>query len=124
VDGTILTPDHTRGFFINENGETVPPGWRVNIGLANFQRIFTSEGIRAPMLSIFVWTVVFAALSVLCTFALGLLLAVILQWPHMRFKPAYRLLLILPYAVPSFISILVFKGLFNQNFGEINMILE
>ena len=35
-----------------------------------------------------------------------------------------RVLLILPYAVPAFISILVFRGLFNQNFGEINMILE
>ena len=32
--------------------------------------------------------------------------------------------MILPYAVPSFISILVFKGLFNQNFGEINLILQ
>ena len=36
----------------------------------------------------------------------------------------YRLILILPYAVPSFISILVFKGLFNENFGEINRILD
>jgi maltose/maltodextrin transport system permease protein len=33
-------------------------------------------------------------------------------------------LLILPYAVPAFISILVFRGLFNQNFGEINLILR
>ena len=33
-------------------------------------------------------------------------------------------MLILPYAVPSFISILVFKGLFNENFGEINRILD
>ena len=35
-----------------------------------------------------------------------------------------RLLLFLPYAVPSFISILIFKGLFNQNLGEINLILD
>ncbi len=34
------------------------------------------------------------------------------------------MLLILPYAVPGFISILVFRGLFNQNFGEINLFLE
>jgi maltose/maltodextrin transport system permease protein len=49
---------------------------------------------------------------------------VILQWEHLRFKAIYRILLILPYAVPAFISILVFKGLFNQNFGEINLILD
>jgi maltose/maltodextrin transport system permease protein len=68
--------------------------------------------------------VVFALVSVVGTFALGVLLAVILQWPHLRGKAIYRVLLILPYAVPSFISILVFRGLFNQNFGEINLILE
>ena len=74
------------------------------------------------MLSIFIWTVVFAVASVVLTFALGVTLASILQWPHLRFKAVYRVLLILPYAVPGFISILVFKGLFNQNFGEINLL--
>jgi maltose/maltodextrin transport system permease protein len=124
VDGKVLTPDHGVGFYVDEAGQTVPPGWRVGVGFENFRRIFTSEGIRAPMLGIFVWTVVFATLSVVLTFGLGLVLASILQWPHLRFKPMYRLLLILPYAVPAFISILVFRGLFNQNFGEINLVLE
>lgn len=123
-DGTKLIADHTTGFFIDESGEQVPPGWRVNVGWANFERIFQSDGIRGPMVSIFVWTFVFAIASVVLTFAVGLALAVILQWPHLRFKAVYRILLILPYAVPAFISILVFKGLFNQNFGEINLILE
>ncbi len=124
TDGTVLTPDHDRGFFVDEAGQTVPPGWRVNIGFGNFERIFTSQGLRGPVVSIFVWTVAFATLSVLLTFAVGLLLATILQWQHLRFKAVYRILLILPYAVPAFISILVFRGLFNQNFGEINLILQ
>ncbi len=123
-DGAVLTANHETGFFVDENGERVPPGWRVNIGWGNFERIFQSEGIRGPMVSIFIWTFAFAIASVVLTFALGLTLAVILQWPHLRFKAVYRILLILPYAVPAFISILVFKGLFNQNFGEINLILE
>jgi maltose/maltodextrin transport system permease protein len=123
IDGSVLTPDHSRGFYVNADGQTIPPGWRVNIGFANFERIFTSEGIRAPMLSIFVWTMTFAVLSVVLGFAVGLTLATILQWPHLRFKPLYRLLLILPYSVPAFISILVFKGIFNQNFGELNLVL-
>jgi maltose/maltodextrin transport system permease protein len=123
-DGAILTSDQSTGFFTTETGEQVPPGWRVNIGFDNFTRIFQNEGIRAPMASIFLWTVVFALVSVVATFALGVLLAVILQWPHLRGKAIYRVLLILPYAVPSFISILVFRGLFNQNFGEINLILH
>ena len=123
-DDVLLTADHSIGFFVDPDGNRVAPGWRVNIGLQNYERIANSEGIRAPMLSIFIWTVVFAVASAALTFALGLLLAVILQWPHLRGKAIYRILLILPYAVPSFISILVFKGIFNQNFGEINLILD
>jgi maltose/maltodextrin transport system permease protein len=49
---------------------------------------------------------------------------VLLNWEALPFKGAYRLVLFLPYAVPGFISILVFKGLFNQNLGEINFILN
>lgn len=122
--GAVLTPNHETGFYSDEAGKTVPPGWRTGVGLANFERIFTSEGIRGPIVSIFFWTVAFAALTVLFTFAIGLTLATLLQWEHLRFKAVYRVLLILPYAVPGFISILVFRGLFNQNFGEINMILD
>jgi maltose/maltodextrin transport system permease protein len=55
---------------------------------------------------------------------LGLLLAVLLNWESLRGRGVYRLMLFLPYAVPSFISILIFKGLFNQNLGEINLILN
>ena len=124
IDGSTLTPDQSVGFYRDEAGKTVPPGWAVNIGTANFSKVFGSAGIRAPLLGIFVWTLSFALLSVGLTFALGLLLAMILQWPHLRYKPLYRLLLILPYSVPAFISILIFKGLFNQNFGEINLILK
>ena len=124
ADGTVLTANHETGFFQTPDGQNVPPGWRVPIGWANFERIFTSEGIRGPTLSIFVWTFAFAGLSVFFCFWVGLTLAVILQWEHLRGKAIYRVLLILPYAVPSFISILVFKGLFNQNFGEINLILN
>jgi len=124
ADGRILTADHATGFFTDQTGEQVSPGWRVNVGFGNFERVFQSEGIRQPMFKVFVWTFVFATASVVLTFALGLTLAVILQWPHLRFKALYRVLLILPYAVPGFISILVFRGLFNQNFGEINLILE
>lgn len=122
--GEVLTPDPERGFFVNPKGETVAPGWRVGIGWDNFRRVFREEGIRGPMLGIFGWTLFFALASAFLTFAVGLALAIILQWPHLKGKAIYRVLLILPYAVPSFISILVFRGLFNQNFGEINMILE
>jgi maltose/maltodextrin transport system permease protein len=124
ADGSKLTPDDTVGFYRDDAGATVAPGWRVGVGWDNFRRVLFNEGIRQPMLQIFLWTVTFALLSVFFSFALGITLASILQWPHLRGKAVYRILLILPYAVPAFISILVFRGLFNQNFGEINLILR
>ncbi|MDP6190747.1 MAG: maltose ABC transporter permease MalF, partial [Gammaproteobacteria bacterium] len=111
-------PDHEVGFYADADGKQLAPGWRTNIGWGNFERIINSAGIRGPMWSIFLWTIGFAVGSVVFCFAVGVALAVVLQWPHLRFRSVYRVLLILPYAVPAFISILVFKGLFNQNFGE------
>ena len=80
--------------------------------------------MRGPFLSIFIWTVVFAGLTVVFSTAIGMTLAVVLNWEALKYRTLYRTLLFLPYAVPGFISILVFKGLFNQNFGEINAILD
>lgn len=99
-------------------------GYTVAIGWDNFTRVFTDEGIQKPFFAIFVWTVVFSVLTVILTVAVGMVLACLVQWESLKGKAIYRVLLILPYAVPSFISILIFKGLFNQSFGEINMMLS
>lgn len=122
--GAVFTPNLNAGYFESPTGERVQPGFKVNVGLANYARMVTDPDFRGPFLSIFVWTVVFAALTVVLTTSVGLTLAVLLSWEALRFKTIYRTLLFLPFAVPGFISILVFKGLFNQNFGEINMILD
>ncbi|KGQ65424.1 maltose transporter membrane protein [Gallibacterium anatis 7990] len=104
--------------------ETLEPGFTVSIGFSNFIKIFTDEGIQKPFIQIFIWTIVFSVLTVIFTVILGMIFASLVQWEALKGKAVYRLLLILPYAVPAFISILIFKGLFNQSFGEINMILN
>jgi maltose/maltodextrin transport system permease protein len=122
--GAIYTPNRATGFFESAAGERVSPGFKVGIGFANYSRMLFDADFRGPFVSIFVWTVVFAALSVVFAGGLGLTLAVLLNWEALSHRTLYRTLLFLPYAVPGFISILVFKGLFNQNFGEINGILH
>ncbi|MGB1951182.1 MAG: maltose ABC transporter permease MalF [Marinobacter sp.] len=122
--GVTFFPDHDTGFYRNADGERLAPGWTVNIGWDNYLKVVLDPSIRGPFFEIFVWTLSFAVATVIFTLALGLLLANLLQWDQIRGKGFYRTMLILPYAVPAFISILVFKGLFNQNFGEINLILE
>ena len=120
----VLKPDLTSGCFVSNSGEEVGPGFTVYTGWDNFRRVFTDPGIQGPFLKIFSWTVIFALLSVLFTTVIGLLMACLVQWEPLKGNGIYRLLLILPYAVPAFISILIFRGLFNQNFGEINMLLD
>ena len=57
------------------------------------------------------------------TFSLGLFLAIVFNKPNMRGKKVYRLIMILPYAFPGFLSGLVWLGLFNEDFGYINQVL-
>jgi maltose/maltodextrin transport system permease protein len=116
--------DSHTGFYTSAGGDRLQPGYQVGVGGSHFKRLFVDERFRQPFFSVFIWTVLFAALSVALAAALGLVLAVLLNWDALPFKGAYRLVLFLPYAVPGFISILVFKGLFNQNLGEVNLILN
>ena len=124
ADGTVFKPDRDTGFFQSGAGEALQPGFKAFIGVGNYARMLFDAEFRGPFLAIFSWTVVFSALTVAFATAIGMLFAVMLNWEGMRFRTTYRTLLFLPYAVPGFISILVFKGLFNQNFGEINAILD
>jgi arabinogalactan oligomer/maltooligosaccharide transport system permease protein len=122
--GEVYTVEEGR--FVDANGVPVAdvPGWRVFIGFENYTEVLTSEAIRGPFLRVFIWNYMFAFLSVVTTFALGLALAVALNHRQMRGQRVYRSLLIVPYALPSFLSALIFRGLLNQNFGVINDILR
>ncbi|MGK9173599.1 maltose ABC transporter permease MalF [Yokenella regensburgei] len=128
--GVKYRPNNSLGFYQAVNAdnswgdEKLSPGYTVTIGWDNFTRVFTDEGIQKPFFAIFIWTIVFSLLTVVLTVAVGMVLACLVQWEALKGKAVYRVLLILPYAVPSFISILIFKGLFNQSFGEINMMLS
>ncbi len=126
----VLKPNYEIGYYQPVDadgqfiGDYITPGFIVNIGFDNFTRIFSDPGIQGPFFRIFVWTVVFAAATVVLTLAMGVILAQIVSWEALKGRGMYRVLLILPYAVPAFISILIFKGLFNQSFGEINQLLQ
>ncbi len=129
-NGETLRPNNQVGYYQAVDadgafvGANVSPGFIVNIGTHNFERVWQDDGIKEPFISIFIWTVIFSAGTVIFTAIIGMVLASIVQWEALRGRAIYRVLLILPYAVPAFISILIFKGLFNQSFGEINMVLQ
>ena len=123
-DGSTVHPDFRQGCFVNQKGEKVGVGFRTYSGLENYAQILTDPRIQGPFFSIFLWTVLFSLLSVVTTFSIGMFLAVLLEWKEIRFRKVYRTLLMLPYAVPSVLSILIFKGLYNQEFGAVNEFLR
>ncbi|HEV2796914.1 MAG TPA: ABC transporter permease subunit [Nocardioides sp.] len=121
--GTVYTAQlqGDREYFVDESGKRLSDqSWTANVGTANFEKIFTDSRISSSFFGIFIWTVVFATLSVVGTFLLGLLFAITLNDPRVRGQRIYRALLILPYAIPGFISLLLWSSFYNQDFGLIN----
>lgn len=121
--GVVYSAEGGTGAFTSPDGEQLLPGWRVDVGFANFARAFSEESIRGPFFSVLIWTFVFAFLSMAFTFALGLFLAIAFNDPRMKGRKYYRVLMILPYAFPAFLGALIWKGLLSQDFGYINQVL-
>ena len=123
ITGEVYTDNGKGNYAIADNPDQyLEPGWRAPVWFENYTKLFTEERLRGPLISVFIWTVTFASLSVLTTFALGLLLALALNKP-IRGRRVYRSILILPYAMPSIMSILIWGGMFNTEFGAINNLL-
>ncbi|WP_074713302.1 ABC transporter permease subunit [Arthrobacter alpinus] len=115
--------DNGEGAFANANGDRLATGWKINVGFDNFVRAFTDPNLRAPLLNVVAWTFTFAIASVILTFSLGLFLAITFNRDDLRGKKVYRVLMILPYAFPAFLSGLVWSGILNPQFGWLNQTL-
>ncbi|GAA1884821.1 ABC transporter permease subunit [Lapillicoccus jejuensis] len=118
--GKVYVPRNAFWVPQDGQGDAFPTGWKENVGLKNFSTLLTNETIRAGFLSIFVWNVVFAVVSVGSTFLLGMLLALLFDDNRIKGRKVYRSILILPYAIPGFVTALLWRSMFNQDFGLIN----
>jgi len=120
VETGVVYSEGDHGSFVAPDGTELLPGWRVTVGFENFSRMFTDGKLAGPFAQTLVWTFAFGFLSVLTTFAVGLLLAVTFNNMKMRSRAWYRAMLILPYAFPGFLSALIWAGMLNTRFGYIN----
>jgi arabinogalactan oligomer/maltooligosaccharide transport system permease protein len=87
------------------------------VGLRNYQAIATGHDSR--FWAIFAKTVFWTVVNVGFHVTIGVLLAVTLNGP-VRGKSLYRVLLILPWAVPAYITALTWRGMFEYDFGAVN----
>ncbi|MBI5028382.1 MAG: ABC transporter permease subunit, partial [Actinobacteria bacterium] len=122
ASGTVYTAND-RGQFVSADGKSLATGWRVAVGFENFTKAVTDEQYAGPFFRVLAWNLAFALLSVLTTFLLGLFLAIVMNEEKVRGRKIYRTLLLLPYALPGFLSALIWSGLLNTKFGFVNQVI-
>ena len=105
------------------------------IGLGNFVTILgdfnlytrSADGITWNYQN-FYWTlmmtVIWTVTNVTIGVSVGFLLALALNSEGLRGKAIYRVLLILPWAIPNYITALTWRGMFHPQFGVINQALQ
>lgn len=107
--------------FTNYNLYNSPPAnlfdW---VGFSTFIQIFTVDIWRTTFFDVMSWTVIWTLLATTLQVSIGIFLAVLVNQKDVRFKKLIRTILVLPWAVPGFVTILVFAGLFNESFGVVN----
>ncbi len=119
TSGTTYSPKN--GTFTAADGAVITPGFRAPIGFRNFTRSFTDAGLRNAFVRVFIWNYAFALITIFLDSSLGLLLAVVLNGAALRGRRFYRSLLILPYAMPSVMTMLVWsQGILNTGYGALN----
>lgn len=109
------------GFFDHHRGE-----WTF-VGLDNFAHILSGGGhsLADPLNFWFTVAVTLAwtAVNVILHVTLGVALALVLRKPWLKLRGTFRVLLILPWAIPSYITALIWHGMFQSEYGAINQIL-
>ncbi len=86
------------------------------IGLSNYAKLFQESEFVSIFLKTFLWTAVNLVFHV--TLGVGAALLLNRKLPG---RPLYRALLILPWAMPQYISALTWRGMFNLEYGAINL---
>ncbi len=98
------------------------------VGLSNFVDILASRDypVTDPLSFWFTLavTVLWTAVNVFLHVSIGLALALVLRQPWLRLRGVFRVLLIVPWAVPNYITALIWKGMFHGQFGAINGLLD
>jgi len=99
----------------------IPPKNLVDwVGFATFDKLFNMNVWSDTFVGVLSWTIVWAILATVTCYFGGILVALLINQQGIRFKGIWRMLFIIPYAIPQFVSLLIMKNLLNEKFGPIN----
>jgi ABC-type sugar transport system permease subunit len=129
-DQDVMTDQETgevyhnvEGTFTSEDGKQLTPGFAATKGFQNYKALFTDPGLRSTFMQVFLWTLIFAFMSVFLTFVVGMFLAIVFDVPEMPMRRVLRTLLLIPYTIPAFVAVPVWVGLLNPQFGVISQVI-
>ncbi len=104
--------------------------WHIQ-GLQNYWSVLTDNSMHLSFFGIelpdfwyfFIKTILWTGLNIVFHVGLGIWLAIILN-KNIKGKTLFRTILILPWAVPQYITALTWRGMFNAEYGAINLFLN
>ncbi len=112
--------------FTSYDKEHLPPGKLFDwVGLSNFTQLFElgGAGIGSTFFPVLIWTVIWAILATFSNYFLGMMLALVINRKGTKLKSFWRFNFVLSIAIPSFVSLLTMKTIFNSS-GPVNVILR
>jgi arabinogalactan oligomer / maltooligosaccharide transport system permease protein len=95
--------------------------WQI-IGFGQYVKVFT-EPSQPDFYMVFGKTIIWTVVNVVCHVVVGVFLALVLNQKEIRGKWLFRAILVLPWAVPQLIVALTWRGMFNYEYGAINLML-
>ena len=102
------------GFFNNTLFMEAP----VFCGISQYKKLFGDKVFIGSIANTLFWT--FG--SVFFQFGLGFIMALVLHQPFVKGKTFIRILLMIPWVTPSIIGSVVWKWMYNADYGIINFI--
>jgi arabinogalactan oligomer/maltooligosaccharide transport system permease protein len=104
------------------------PHQMVYVGFANFAAILTARGgsllATGSFYVVLAVTVLWTIVNVTFHLGIGVALGLVLSRPTMRLRGLYRVLLIVPWAVPSYVTALAWRGMFHRQFGAVTGLIN
>lgn len=103
----------------------IPPAGLVDwTGFETFLKLFSIDIWSNTFFGVATWTVIWAVFSTLTCYFGGIFLAVLIHQKGIRLKKMWRTIMIIPWAIPNFVSLLIMRNLFNGEFGQVNFFLQ
>lgn len=92
------------------------------VGFDTFRLIVGDAGWLNMFLGVLSWTFIYAIMSSFTVYVLGLFQAIIIESKFVKVKKLWRTILIIPWAIPAMISLMVFRNVFDTS-GLANQLL-